>query len=137
MKNRSVLLDWTKQLPLKQQSVLLSSLRGPDISYCPNIKKVTKWIRSTLQINADPKKNYMQLEKLPSVKNLEREIEFCSVHYATHLLYALEIIGYKHPDKQISANANCYYAYFVSEIFHLNPETSIQLDKRLEDRVDF
>jgi len=135
MVGRSLLLDWTSELSFKQQSVLLSSLRGPDHTYCPNIKKVTKWIRGILQNNADPSKNYMARGELPHPKELEKEIEFCSVHYATHLLHALEIIGYKHSDEMVSGQANRYYTYFTSEIFHLNPETSEQLSKRLEDRV--
>jgi hypothetical protein len=135
MEKRVVLLDWVKELSLKQQSVLLSSLRGPDNFHYPEIKKVTKWIRATLQTNADPQKEYMQQEKLPSPKELEKEIEFCTVHYATHLLQALEILGYNHPEKAVSVLAEGYYTHFISEIFHLNPETREQLNKRLEDRV--
>lgn len=135
MDGKTVLLNWIKELPWKQQSVLLSALRGPDTAYYPHIKKVTKWIRINLQNNADPTKSYMHQENLPSAKELEKEIEFCSVHYACHLLHALEIIGYKHPDEKTASYANNYYRYFSREIFHLNPETKEQLDKRLEDKV--
>lgn len=135
MDEEYVLLEWMKQLPLKQQSVLLSSLRGPDNANYPTIKKVTKWIRSIVQKNADPTKKYMHLEELPSFGELEKEIEFCSVHYAAHLLQALEIIGYEHPDKNTSSFAENYYKGFALQTFHLNPETREQLTKRLEDRV--
>lgn len=135
MVKENVLLDWTRELSWKQQSVLLSSLRGPDSHYCPNIKKITKWIRSVLQKDADPSRNYMRQEELPSCKELKKEIEFCSIHYASHLLHALEIIGYKHHDEKVSSLARDYYRYAVCQILCLNPETEEQLDKRLEDRV--
>ncbi len=135
MVKRVVLLDWVQELSLKQQSVLLSSLRGPDNFYYPKLKEVTKWIRSILQINADFEKDYMRCKKLPLPNELEKEIEFCTVHYSNHLLNTLEIIGYKHPDERVSTPAKNYYFYFVDKVFHLNPETQEQLDKRLEDKT--
>jgi len=130
-----VLQKWMGEIPLKQQSVLLSSLRGPDNAYLPNIKKVTKWIRSIAQKNADPSREYMRTETLPKFEELERELNFCTVHYAVHLMWALEIIGYGHPDKKLAIIASDYYKELSTQLFYLQPETRKQLNKRLEDRI--
>lgn len=131
-----VLQKWMGGIPFKQQSVLLSSLRGPDNACFNNIKKITKWIRATIQKNADPSnKGYMRSEGLPLVEEIEKELEYCTVHYAVHLMSALEIIGYQHPDKKVASIANSYYNNLVSQIFCMQPETRKQLNCRLEDRI--
>lgn len=136
MRENYVLQKWMGEIPLKQQSVLLSSLRGPDNTCSNNIKKITKWIRATIQKNADPtNKGYMHPDDLPLIGEIEKELEYCTVHYAVHLMSALEIIGYQHPDKKIASIANSYYNNLVSQIFYMQPETRKQLNCRLEDRI--
>ncbi len=128
-----VLLDWMGSLTWKQQSVILSALRGPDNLYSPNIKKITKWLRIVTQNNADLSSSYMMQEKLPSIELIEREFEFTTIHYTNHFLQALEIIGYKHPNKNISNISKKYYTGLVINALNLNPETESQLEKRLKD----
>ena len=136
MRENYVLQKWMGEIPMKQQSVLLSSLRGPDNTFSHNIKKITKWIRATIQKNADPtNKGYMRPEGLPLIEEIEKELEYCTVHYAVHLISALEIIGYQHPDKKIASIANNYYSTLVSQTFNMRPETRKQLNCRLEDRI--
>jgi hypothetical protein len=134
-KNSKVLLDWMGEISWKEQSVVISSLRGPDNLYTPNIKKLIRWMRGATQNNADPKHSYMQIDELPSFEEIEHEIAFCSMHYVTHLLHGLEIIGYKHSDKSMAKIARNYYLEIVKEFFHLYPETEIQMDTRLQDKV--
>jgi len=134
MKRGKVIKDWMGILPWKQQSVVLSSLRGPDTTYHPNIKKINRWIRSITQNNADMSSHYMKKETLPSIEEIEKEAEFCTIHYLSHLLGGLEIIGYKHPDKTISNIAQKYYLSLVNRVLHLNPETKDQLENRLRDK---
>ncbi len=129
----NVLQYWIEDLPWKQQSVILSSLRGPDTRYCSNLKKISKWMRRITQNNADISSPYMEDETLPSIEEIEKEAEFCTVHYLSHLLHGLEIIAYKHPNKTISNIAKNYYLGFVDKILHLNPETKDQLEGRLND----
>lgn len=128
-----VLRDWMGDLPWKMQSVILSALRGPDTQYSPNLKKVVRWMRVTTQNNADPSHSYMQQEPLPSLDDIEKEVVFSNLHYVTHLLHAIEIIGYKHPDKGVAKTAREYYEGIAREFFHLNPETESQLEERLKD----
>jgi hypothetical protein len=56
-------------------------------------------------------------------------------HWYSHVMHALEIIGYHHPDKNIRAVTFALYIAMVKNI-HLNPETEDQLLNRLtEDRI--
>ena len=128
-----VLLDWMEELTWKQQSVILSGLRGPDTPYCHNIKKIVRWLRGVTQNNADKSHSYMREENLPPLKEIEKEFEFTTVHYGMHLIHSLEIIGYKHPDKKISKISKDYYVGLTKYFLHLNPETKAQLEKRLKD----
>ncbi len=129
-----VLKDWMSELPWKQQSVILSSLRGPDLSRPVAVKKLNRWLRSITQNNADSSTEYMKEIVLPDIEDLKEEVGYCTMHYFTHLIHALEIIGYKHPDKSIRDIGEKYYLGLV-DFAHLSPETKEQLDKRLEDRV--
>ena len=129
-----VIQEWMSELPWKQQSVILSSLRGPDNIRPPLTKKVNRWLRGIIQNNADTSTEYMQDVELPSVENLCKELEYTTIHYFCHLMHATEIIGYHHPDEKVRKVAGDYYLGLVTAL-HLNPETKEQLDKRLEDRV--
>jgi hypothetical protein len=130
-----VLQDWMEKLPFKMQSVLISAQRGPDSHYCPKIKAITKWIRRTCQQNADPSHSFMEEAPLPSLEEIEYEIEFCTLHFTFHLMYGLEIIAYKHPDKAVRDKSMHYYKGIIEEVLHFNIETEDQLDKRLVDMV--
>ncbi len=129
-----VLQAWMAELPWKQQSVIFSSLRGPDLSRPIAVKKLNRWLRSVTQNNADPSTEYMKKIVLPKIEDLKEEVGYCTMHYFTHLLHALEIIGYNHPDKSVRDVGQKYYFGLV-DFAHLNPETKEQLNKRLEDRV--
>jgi len=133
MERGKVLQDWMGALSWKQQSVILSSLRGFDTTHYPNLKKIGRWMRGVTQNNADISSPYMKDETLPSVEEIEKEAEFCTVHYLSHFLHGLEIIGYKHPNETISNLAQNYYLGLVDIVLHLNPETEDQLGTRLKD----
>jgi hypothetical protein len=132
--SKSVTLDWVQALPYKMQSVLFSGLRGPDNGHYPNLKVVIRWLRPTTQHNADPTTDYMRIEELPIWQSLQKEIEFTSVHYYSHLALALVIIAYKHP---VHTTRNYAWGIYVRmiELLHANPETEEQLDKRLGEKL--
>lgn len=129
-----VLQDWMGELPWKQQSVILSSLRGPDTSRPGNVKIINRWLRGITQHNADSTTDYMKKIDFPSLESFQRDLEYCTMHYYCHLMHTLEIIGYNHPEENIKDIALRYYAAMV-EFQHLNPETKEELNKRLEDKV--
>lgn len=132
--NDNVLQDWLSDLSWKEQTVLISGIRGPDSAFCPRLKKVSRWMRSHTLQNADPNHTYMEVEDFPMPSELEDEFEFCTVHFATHFVYALEILGYLHPDKHVRTRAESLYCFFVTCVMHFQPETCDQMRRRLVDR---
>lgn len=84
--------------------------------------------------NADDDHSFMCRKKdLPTFEDLTNELNYCSMHFATHLFYALEIIGYKHPDQDVRSIAFGCYSNIVEGVYHFNPETEKELDVRLAD----
>src|SRR5690606_1349351 len=55
--DNSVLQNWLMELPLMQQTVLLTAIRGPDglAKYHP-VKKVLRWFRRCILLSAMDKK---------------------------------------------------------------------------------
>lgn len=119
---KCVLLPWVMELPWKMQSILFSSLRGPDQEYLVNIKQVSKWVRSVTQNNADPSKPYMNNIDVPPIASLYKELEHCSCHFVHHFLDGLAIVAYHHPVKEVAAYAAQVHYQCVEEIFHFLPE---------------
>ena len=139
MKNHNfVIQDWLGELTYKQQTVLLVSLRGPDINQSKTIKKFVKFIRNTVLINADPNSNFIEEGDLPTINEIKNEdksiLDDLSVHYFSHLLQSLNIISKKHPNKKIKQIALDSYLQFVNVFLHLNIETEEELDIRLIDK---
>ncbi len=133
--NKKVLKDWVGLLSFKTQSVLVSAQRGPDTHFCTNIKSLTKWVRRTCQENADPSHSFMADVPLPSLDEIEYELEYCTLHFTFHFTYGLEIIAYKHPEAEIRKTAMYFYKGIIEEILHFNIETEEQMDGRLQDKI--
>lgn len=133
MSKGSVLLDWVAELPWKQQSILLSSLRGPDNIRHPELKKISRWLRRVTQHNADSSTEYMQAEVMPEPKAVVKELEFTSAHFVGHLGLALKVIGAKHPDTATATLAADYYHAIAKDVFFATPLTHEQLDGRFHD----
>jgi hypothetical protein len=60
------------------------------------------------------------------------DIEAMPMHYVTHTMHAIEIVGYKHPDANLRAAFMKSYALLVHSL-HLQMETEDMLDNRLCD----
>jgi len=135
--NQPVQQQWIFNLPWKMQTVINQGLRAPDTHFCPNIKIAARWLRSVVLNNADDTHTFMcRKEKLPEWDALENELNYCSMHYATHFLYALEIVAYKHPDSDTRRRASVLYTNLVGSMCHFNVETEEQLDVRLADNTE-
>jgi hypothetical protein len=132
----SVLQSWVQQLPWKQQSILLSGLRGPDQVFLKSTKQVTKWMRAVSQHNADPSKPYMNGIVLPALPALEKELEHLPCHFVHHLADALAVIAYGHPNREVREYAFSVHAYIAEEIFHFVPEHPTVFQWRHRDRPD-
>ena len=137
----SVVRPWlAERCTWKQQTVLLSALRGCDgrPKNDPS-NPFKKKMRYTLLQDADSSTGFMKGELSLNV-NTSREIrEFFTgcmdsypMHFFLHFLHAAEIVAYKHPDNEISKYWNYFYGMGVHAM-HLNRETEEQLDARLSD----
>lgn len=134
LENEYVQYTWLSKLPWKMQTVINQGLRAPDTHFCKNIKIVCRWLRSIILQNADKDHTFMcSRTDLPLVEELEHGINYCSVHFATHFLYALEIVGYKHKEEHVRNIAYRYYDGIVNELWHLHIEKEEELDVRLSD----
>lgn len=134
MSKGTVLQEWMSELPWKEQSVILSSLRGPDGFRPGSVKIINRWLRGIVQNNADTSTDYMKELPFPSLEDFQRDLEYCTMHYYCHLMHSMEIVGYNHPEEKTRVIANKYYSAMVN-FLHLNPETKEQLNKRLEDKL--
>lgn len=137
---KSVVKEWlnSDNISWKQQTVVLSSLRGcDDQSKYDLSKKLTRQLRSAILYNAAAAdttfmRNTMTLEE---VRKLAENSDKYPIHYYMHALHACEIIGFKHPDKEVKEGFNGAYLIMVDAL-HLKPETEEECDYRLKDGVN-
>lgn len=131
-----VLQDWVACLPWKQQSILLSGMRGPDAANVPAIKAVNRWMRTVSQHNADPSKDYMKPAPLPDVLDVCAELEFLAVHYVHHFADALAVIAYGGPVGETAGYAARLHYTIAEELFHFRPEDPNTFWIRHRDKPD-
>lgn len=131
-----VLQRWVEVLPWKQQSILLSGMRGPDSANVPAIKAVNRWMRTVSQHNADPSKDYMKQAPLPSPEDMCAELEFLPCHYVHHLADSLAVVAYNHPNIEARQTAYAFHAHIAEELFHFLPEQPWIFFWRHRDKVD-
>lgn len=145
---QSVLQDWVIELPLRHQGTLLTAVRGCDdepkiwdgtgVAYSPG-RRITAYIRFCFMIPADKREVSLQegafmMKDLPSPFK-PSEFGHLPQHWYSHVMHALEIIGYNHPDTKTRQDAFWAYQKMVHNM-HLNVESKLQLDSRLtEDRI--
>lgn len=150
----SVLQPWVCRLTFMQQSVLLTAVRGPDgIRKNHPIKVLMRWFRRCTLISAfegraidDPYEGGGGSFTGP----LHREADGCidqyvgvylqhvdelPHHFQLHLMHAAEIIGYKHPNAEISEFWRQFYYALVKDA-HLRPESEKEMDRRLGDKKE-
>lgn len=135
----SVLQDWVTTLGLRHQGVLLTAIRGCDTApkddpskrfvrcyravvlnaFCGDAKKAATFIEYALP--ADEEKRFLEFRK---------NCDHYPQHYVSHLMHAIEIVGYHHPDGNVRERWKGYYRALCRGL-HVNPETREQLDDRL------
>ena len=133
----SVLQNWVMQIPIRMQSTLILGLRGPDTHACPNVKKVTRWLRGLTfkPGNPDNVAEFMgdTPERIIEKGKTAKELEFCSQHYYSHLMHSLEVVGYRHPQQWVREWAFLLFRDMCS-LFHLPEEDEESFERRLCDR---
>jgi 3-phenylpropionate/cinnamic acid dioxygenase small subunit len=135
----SVLQDWVQTLGLRHQGTLLTAVRGCDTAMKDEPSKLLiRCFRATI-LNAhckDPRKaaTFIQQVDEPELRkrfdDFRKTSEQYPAHYLGHLLHAIQIVGYKHPEHNVRALWEGFYLRMV-QAQHLNPETEAQMDDRL------
>jgi hypothetical protein len=133
----SVVQGWLAECTLKQQTVLLSALRGCDGKYKEDYSKpFTRKLRSVLLKNAGglqtPGKFMADFVGEEELTKFVSNLDHYPMHWLMHFTHAVEIVGFKHPVPEIQIFWFRLYIE-ICKALHLNPETEDQLDKRLAD----
>lgn len=137
---KSVVRPWLSETcTFKQQTVLLSALRGGDgIPKEDRSKKFTRKLRNTLLYAADQASPTTPGTFMYNVVTGEEIVEFCNLldhypmHWLMHFIHAVEIVGYKHPKKEERAWWIWFY-YQLCEGLHMHSESEAEVDQRLKD----
>jgi hypothetical protein len=145
---KSVLQDWVMELPLRYQGTLLTAVRGCDVeakqwtrtgvAYSPG-RRLTAFIRfcfmnpaDTREIDVEEGSFFMSTPPDPFKPSAFGHLP---LHWYSHAMHALEIIGEHHPVLSTKRLAGNLYVDMV-EALHLNEETSEEMETRLtEDRI--
>lgn len=144
----SVLQDWAMELPLRFQGTLLTAVRGCDfeekswtrtgVAFSQG-RRITAFIRFCFMNPADPREVDAEegafFMSTPPDPFKPSQFGHLPQHWYTHVMHALEIIGYYHPKPLVKVIAYDLYSKMVHN-FHLNVETKEQQWNRLtEDRI--
>jgi hypothetical protein len=154
MEKRSVLQDWVIELPMMQQSVLITATRAPDgLRKMHPVKTLLRWLRRCYLISAfdrvvlndpyDPRGgSFTGPCRTKEVDSIEHAADLyietgdeIPLHFHFHLQQAAEILGYKHPDESVREFWHTFYLRCCA-FAHLSPETRPQMDRRLGDNAE-
>lgn len=153
--------NWVTELTIMQQSALLSAIRGPDGGGTGCVKPIVKWLRRCVLVSAfdrailtsptDPRGGaFTGWSYIPaynaSAEDADRweirmdeyvgeyihDQNFLPLHFTSHLLAAIQVLGYKHPNRRIREWWGKTYLRIVKKM-HLNPESEKEMDGRLND----
>lgn len=142
----SVLQPWVMELSLMQQSVLLTALRDPDtIQRLHPVNHVIKAIRRTVLLSAFDLRALDPYEKgggsftgpCTHIGGLSgifhdaiKDYDDLPLHFLQHLIGAVEILGYCHPDMPIRTLWLTFYREW-SAVLHMKPEPYEEMIVRL------
>jgi len=159
---QNVVQSWVEVLSFMQQTVLLSAIRGADgVHKGHRCKALIRWYRRCVVRDAMnggiisnpwdenggsftgpscwPNEVMRKMDYLSdgavmgkAVDDFLKSRDDLPLHYYLHAMHAFEILGYKHPDKDIRIFWKEVYMRMV-HAFHLWPEKEEQMDRRLGD----
>lgn len=141
----SVLQDWVAELPLREQATLLTAVRGCDVepkevltsSASPSqARRLVAWVRWCFMVPDQPREvenNNSFMSRFEPIPFFPEMFGHLPQHWYAHIMHALEIIGYRHPDVPTRTTATELYRDMVRNL-HLNHETAYQMEKRLQHR---
>lgn len=149
----SVLQPWLSNIPLREQGVLVITLRGPDgVPKEHGAKNIVRAIRGCIMVPGAtgapllpgqnlPDDSFMQMYRIGHVDEgpwQEATLAFfrawdeLNVHFLFHLLHAAAVLGIRHPESRVRTRWWDFYCRGMRKA-HVNPETPEQLMDRLKD----
>lgn len=144
----SVLQDWVMELPLREQGVLLTGVRGCDLA--PKewgsdgivndtpARHLTAFIRWCFMNPADEREVDIPgafFQSTPPHRFHASALGHYPLHWYSHAMHCLQVIGYRHPDLIVALQALELYESMVHNL-HLVPESREAMIARLsEDRI--
>ena len=132
---RCVVQPWLDDLTYKQQTVLLSAIRGCDgVSKDDISKKLVRVFRSLILHNAAPGQGRFMHEEITDedIRAFIKAPDVYPMHWLMHFTHAVEIVGYNYPIEETADWWMLLY-FKIVEALHFNPETKEQNDSRLRD----
>lgn len=154
MKGIPVTQEWTHELPMMQQTVLLTVIRGPDgLPKYGCVKMLLRWYRRCVLLSAmdgvvlsNPSEQGGGSFTGPAISAVDNwelgmnthvdqylcELDGIPHHFQMHFMHGVEILGYKHPDERVRSWWEGLYQRLVNDL-HLHPESEAELDERLGD----
>lgn len=141
----SILQEWVQSLGLRHQGVLVTAIRGCDgMAKEDSTKPIAREMRGLILVPFDQRElsnargfmvHFPSEEAEKTFEHLRHSLDHYPVHYLFHLIHAIEIIGYYHPNPQARFEYLRRYRALVTKL-HLKPESKRALDWRLnEDRI--
>jgi len=136
--SRSMLREWVEKLPLREQGVLLSGMRGCDLT--PKVpldspeRQLVSYLRYVVCVPNDESEvgaaagAYMQHD--PPEEWTPSEFGHYPQHWYAHIMHAFQVVGYRHPNDMVRATAEGIYCRFVHSL-HLEPEDFETMVRRL------
>lgn len=146
----SILQPWVEKIGLREQGVLLASVRGADgITKHNNSKELNRFLRMWVLNPFDAREladkepgSFMK----PSSKSFyffvfcylafEKDHDSYPYHFTMHLIHAYEVLGYHHPDTEVRKHCLDFYNLMCSAM-HMHPENVYDMGERLSKIVEF
>lgn len=130
-------------LPLREQGTLLTAVRGCDLTPKYPLdspeRHLAAWVRWCFMNPADPREVDFEagcfFRSLPPPKFKPSSIGHYPLHWVAHVMHAVEIVAFRHPDPAVARDAASIY-YQLCRSLHLPTESKGQMIARLsEDRI--
>lgn len=139
----SILYPWITKLSLRYQGVLLAAIRGCDGRPKNDISKsLNRAIRNICLVPFDPRElayegfmSYDMAKWREDMTLFEAAKDEYPVHYVMHMVNAISVVAYEHPDPSISGEFMWAYQ-LLAKGFHFHIESRDELKGRMErDRI--
>lgn len=148
---QSVLQDWTAEISLRQQGVLVLALRGPDgLTKESGCKNIIRSLRACVMNSGregrpmadgtvwrnDP---FMRMDLVTddvewynATQAFLQDIDTYNLHFFQHLIHAAAVCGLHHPHRTVRNNWWRFYERCCMKL-HIHPETPAEIQHRLRD----